>query len=149
MKFCRNCGKLLEDKQSYCSFCGKIAGGEREIEVPSYEEPVKTGPLAEELEKSPFIQSKDSIVPLSTEQPLSNWIKVILSVLIAAIPGAGALIGLITGIIYMNKKDKDRQTFGQALLTFSIIFLLLFCSCVFIFYFTVQEIIKEFPYSFY
>ncbi|NLL70550.1 MAG: zinc-ribbon domain-containing protein [Epulopiscium sp.] len=144
MRFCRNCGKLLEDNQSYCSFCGKMVDTEKEVEIISVEDIKQSKPSIQESTKF----STTSATPV-IDPPLNNWIKVLLSVLVPAIPGLGALVGLIFGIVFMAKEDIDRKTFGRALLTVSIIFILFFCSCAFVFYFAMQEIITELPYYFY
>ncbi|NLP46978.1 MAG: zinc ribbon domain-containing protein [Epulopiscium sp.] len=140
MRFCRNCGKLLEDNQSYCSFCGKMVDTEKEVEIISSEDNSLTS-FQKETSQPYKSMITHHIVP-----PLNNWIKVLLSIMVPVIPGLGALIGIIVGILFMTKEDKDRKTFGKALLTISIIFILLFCSCAFIFYFAMQEMITEYHF---
>ena len=49
--------------------------------------------------------------------PLSNGLKVFLTVISTVIPGFGQLIGIITAIVFMNSEDSsDRRSFGISLL---------------------------------
>lgn len=56
------------------------------------------------------------------ESILSNGKKVALTTLCTIIPGLGQLVGLIIGIIFINSdEDKDKKSFGKALLISSLI----------------------------
>lgn len=60
--------------------------------------------------------------------PLSNGMKVFLTVLFTIIPGLGQLAGIITAIVFMNTDDDpDRKSFGVALLVASLIMFVLAC----------------------
>lgn len=67
----------------------------------------------------------------SAKNPLSNGMKVFLTLLFSFIPGAGQLAGLITAIVFMNTDDDpDRKSFGVALLIAMLIMFVLSCiSC--------------------
>lgn len=154
MNYCRECGKIIEDDQKYCPYCGKevndifnnIDNQNTKIETMEEEESTITGRSEEEsvvetklLEETPYLSenkigTNQNLVEVN-RQPLSNWIKVSLSILVPALPGIGALIGIIAAIIFMTKEDEDRKTFGYALLTYSVIFLILICTCCMIFAF--------------
>lgn len=61
-----------------------------------------------------------------TSKPLSNGMKVFLTIISTVIPGVGQLIGVIVAIIFMNShEDKDRRSFGVALLVASLVFFVL------------------------
>ena len=66
-------------------------------------------------------------------KPLSNGMKVFLTVLFTVIPGLGQLAGIITAIIFMNDDaDRDKKSFGVALLVASLIMFVLSCIGCFI-----------------
>jgi len=65
--------------------------------------------------------------------PLSNGMKVFLTVIFTLIPGIGQLAGIITAIIFMNNEyDSDRKSFGVAILVASLIMFVLSCIGCFI-----------------
>lgn len=65
--------------------------------------------------------------------PLSNGMKVFLTVLFTLIPGIGQLAGIITAIVFMNTEgDSDRKSFGVALLVASLIMFVFACIGCFI-----------------
>ena len=65
--------------------------------------------------------------------PLSNGMKVFLTVLFTIIPGVGQLAGIITAILFMNAEgDSDRKSFGVAILVASLIMFVLSCIGCFI-----------------
>jgi len=64
--------------------------------------------------------------------PLSNGMKVFLTVLFTLIPGIGQIAGIITAIVFMNSTDQDRKSFGVAILVASLIFFALSCIGCFI-----------------
>lgn len=68
-------------------------------------------------------------------KPISNGMKVFLTILFTVIPGIGQLAGIITAIVFMNAEDDaDRKSFGVALLVASLIMFVLSCiSCFVIF----------------
>ncbi|NLK21659.1 MAG: hypothetical protein GX308_06170 [Epulopiscium sp.] len=140
MNYCRECGKILEGDKEECPFCGT------KIDImTNLESTVGEGSISDEVkqnEESPAIENQFSCVNYednnhidykNTEKPpvkpLSNWIKVLLSFLIPLLPGLGSITGIIASIIFMTNEDQDRKTFGYALLSFSIIFLVIICAC--------------------
>lgn len=61
-------------------------------------------------------------------KPLSNGMKVFLTVLFTILPGIGQLAGIITAIVFMNNEgDSDRKSFGVALLVSSLVMFVLAC----------------------
>ena len=69
----------------------------------------------------------------SSREPLSNGLKVFLTILFTVIPGIGQLAGIITAIVFMNADDDaDRKSFGVALLVASIILFVLSCIGCFV-----------------
>jgi len=166
VNYCRECGKFIENDQQQCPYCGTevndtidIENQNAEINTDIYaeiksvdeEEPVfqresfDEAPYEASYETPYLRENKYNTVHNPVEfntPPLSNWIKVTLSVLIPALPGLGALIGVIAAIIFMTKEDEDRKTFGYALLTYSVIFLVLLCSCCMIFFIGASDSIQ-------
>jgi len=58
--------------------------------------------------------------------PMGNGFKVFLVTVSNLLPGIGQLIGVIAGIVFMNAgEDKDRQSFGKAILISSVIVFLI------------------------
>ncbi len=67
------------------------------------------------------------------KQPLSNGMKVFLTVLFTVLPGIGQLAGIIAAIIFMNSDgDSDRKSFGVALLVASLIMFVISCIGCFV-----------------
>lgn len=169
MNYCRKCGKILDNDEKECPFCGTKVDEIVELEpgaITEEKDNIKEDAIKEDInEENNYIENynyteipkldknniEDNNVEKNTGEkinieknninnniyedtkPLSNWIKVTLSVLIPALPGLGALIGIIASIIFMTNEDEDRKTFGYALLTYSVIFLILLCACCMIF----------------
>lgn len=66
--------------------------------------------------------------PRYDKPALSNGLKVFLTILFTVIPGIGQLAGIITGIVFMSADgDRDRKSFGVALLVACLILFLLSC----------------------
>jgi len=67
------------------------------------------------------------------KQPLSNGMKVFLTVLFTVLPGVGQLAGIIAAIVFMNSDgDSDRKSFGVALLVASLVMFVISCIGCFI-----------------
>lgn len=64
---------------------------------------------------------------------LSNGLKVFLTILFTVIPGIGQVAGIITAIVFMSSAQKDRKSFGVAILVASLIMFVLSCLGCFIF----------------
>ncbi len=72
--------------------------------------------------------------------PLSNGMKVFLTMLFTIIPGIGQLAGIITAIVFMNAEgDSDRKSFGVALLVGSLIMFVLACIGCFMLVITISS----------
>lgn len=63
---------------------------------------------------------------LEYTEPLSNLIKVLLTTLTALFPMMGQLIGLFFGIFFSTYDDRDRKSFGKALIILSIIMFMIY-----------------------
>lgn len=71
----------------------------------------------------------------SGKQPLSNGLKVFLTMLFTLLPGIGQIAGIITAIVFMSTDgDEDRRSFGVALLVASIVMFIVSCLSCFVFY---------------
>jgi hypothetical protein len=67
------------------------------------------------------------------KEPLSNGMKVFLTVLFTVLPGIGQLAGIIAAIVFMNSEgDSDRKSFGVALLVASLVMFVISCIGCFI-----------------
>jgi hypothetical protein len=65
--------------------------------------------------------------------PLSNGMKVFLTVVFTLFPGIGQLAGIITAIVFMSSEgDSDRRSFGAALLIACVAMFVLSCIGCFI-----------------
>ena len=65
--------------------------------------------------------------------PLSNGMKVFLTVICTIIPGLGQLVGIIAAIVFMNSDDdSDRRSFGVSLLVASLVMFVFACIGCFI-----------------
>ncbi|MCX7923377.1 MAG: zinc ribbon domain-containing protein [Clostridia bacterium] len=77
--------------------------------------------------------NNNSFTGSENKKSLSNGIKVLLTVIATAIPGLGQLIGVIAAIVFMNSDDRDKKSFGIALLVASLVLFVLSCIFYFIF----------------
>lgn len=79
--------------------------------------------------------------------PLSNGIKVLLTVIFTLIPGIGQLAGIITAIVFMNAEgDNDRKSFGVALLVVCLVMFVLACIGCFIMVIAISSTTNQFTY---
>jgi hypothetical protein len=71
----------------------------------------------------------------SVKPPLSNGLKVFLTMLFTLLPGIGQIAGIITAIVFMSSDgDDDRRSFGVALLVAAIAMFVLSCLGCFLLY---------------
>ena len=83
--------------------------------------------------RRPYYQNRPQQGQRYEKPALSNGLKVFLTLLFALLPGIGQLAGIITAIVFMNSEgDKDRRSFGVALLVACIIMFVLACIGCFI-----------------
>lgn len=81
----------------------------------------------------PYYPNRPQQLPRYDKPVLSNGLKVFLTVLFTLIPGIGQLAGIITAIVFMSSDgDKDRKSFGVALLVACLILFLLSCIGCFV-----------------
>lgn len=106
-KKCSFCEMDIPLDAGRCSYCGSLLKANA------------TEDLCREVYRMPNL-------PAAERKPLSNGLKVFLTVLFTIIPCIGQLAGIITAIALINTDDDaDRKSFGVALLTASIIMFLL------------------------
>lgn len=73
-------------------------------------------------QQAPIYQSNNG------KKPLSNGLKVFLTMLFTLLPGIGQLAGIITAIVFMSADgDTDRRSFGIAILVASLAMFVLSC----------------------
>jgi len=115
--------------------------GEETVQACSREdEPVKPEYGQNPVQMPPAVSSENALHPGSqgapaaiSRKPLSNGIKVLITVLCTLVPGIGQLAGVIAAIIFMNSDgDSDRKSFGLALLVASLALFVLSCISCFI-----------------
>ncbi len=71
----------------------------------------------------------------SGKPPMSNGLKVFLTMLFTLVPGIGQLAGIITAIVFMSSSgDDDRRSFGVAILVASLAMFVLSCLGCFVLY---------------
>lgn len=96
---------------------------------PVYRSSVQSGQRP--YNNGPYVPDKR--VESNMTNPLSNGMKVFLTMLFTLIPGIGQLAGIITAIVFMNSEgDSDRKSFGVALLVASLIMFVFACIGCFI-----------------
>ncbi|NJD03947.1 MAG: zinc ribbon domain-containing protein [Ruminiclostridium sp.] len=123
-KKCSFCGMDIPADAKRCSYCGSLLQVNPDRSIFTYPQ---GGALPSREEKVPDCGR-------SGMEPLSNGLKVFLTILFAIIPGIGQLAGIITAIVFMNEyDDADRKSFGAALLVASIILFVMTCIVSFVF----------------
>jgi len=134
-KKCGFCHEVIPSSSRRCPYCGSLLKDGDENEDPV----IVTEGNQPEKPDIEYGKTYLDTVNVATEQeqqtpgPLSNGIKVFLTVVATVIPGLGQLAGIIMGIVFMNaENDSDRRSFGVALLIASLIFFLLSCLGCFI-----------------
>jgi hypothetical protein len=97
-----------------------------------------TGPQTEQWNQYRYVPQ-----PGYGRTPLSNGMKVFLTVLFTLLPGIGQLAGIITAIVFMSSEgDSDRKSFGVALLVNCVVLFMLSCTGCFIFSIVAQSMSK-------
>lgn len=147
MKYCPNCGEnIADDSLVSCSNCGYSFDTIINEEKPDTEEEPETGSkqveepdtggsrLAGEYnasgEGSSAYINTDAYGRVTDEPELGNGIKVFLTALTMLVPAVGSLIGIVGGLVYMNREFQDYRSFGKALLVLGIVmFCLQFMGC--------------------
>ncbi len=115
-KKCGFCSESIPVGAVRCPYCGSI------LEV-TFDNNYRITPP-----ENPTIK-----VGTDMRSPLSNGMKVFLTVICTIIPGIGQLAGIITAIVFMNSEDdSDRKSFGVALLVASLIMFVFACIGCFI-----------------
>ena len=157
MSYCTRCGRAIVDEEKGCQYCN--AGPvdlKKDSSMQSDEAEKSNGPeekaveqqeneVPKKPENSPALTPNDTVkitnpnpnpngegAPLPEGPPqkrLSNGAKVALVAVTLLIPAIGYVIGIIVGVVYMNKPDEDCKSFGKALLILSLIMIALSVLC--------------------
>lgn len=163
-KRCSFCEEVIPVGARRCPYCGSLLrdeGTKKEQE----EVDIQIGNKSDSVEKSSYTENSsgkkennevtkinNGYVKASPEKldngniqvpqaPLSNGMKVFLTIICTIIPGLGQLAGIILGIVFMNAdNDADRKSFGVALLVASLIFFIVSCLSCFIILIGVQAV---------
>ena len=126
LKKCNYCGEETPAGAGRCPYCGSILQTAENASVPA----------AGNKEASGEAQTGYGIPGGYREYkrpPLSNGMKVFLTILFTMVPGLGQLAGIITAIVFMNTDDDpDRKSFGVAILIASLILFVISCIGCFI-----------------
>jgi len=133
-------GEPAQDPSAVQDVPGSVAQGQTTPEGTweTYRPPMGTGPWTER-----GYQYRYAPQPGYGRTPLSNGMKVFLTVLFTLLPGIGQLAGIITAIVFMGSEgDSDRKSFGAALLVSNVILFILSCIGCFIFSIAAQSIYK-------
>lgn len=110
-------------------------------------EPRNEQPQAFAGNERPYYQNRFPDGSGYVKPPLSNGLKVFLAVLFTIIPGIGQLAGIITAIVFMSADgDKDRKSFGVALLVANLVMFVLACIGCFVFSITMQSLPYQYNY---
>ncbi|RCX10522.1 hypothetical protein DFR58_12821 [Anaerobacterium chartisolvens] len=154
-KKCSFCKETVKMDWNRCPYCGSLLNTEEARmqqhteDDPGLEEPQETVERQPEEIREPQAAQDNAVCfssqPFNTprggfngyiESPLSNGMKVFLTVLTSVVPGIGQITGLIVAIVFMNsdgaKHGEDKRSFGLALLIASLVMFILSCITCFI-----------------
>ncbi|NLH96913.1 MAG: hypothetical protein GX477_06200 [Clostridiaceae bacterium] len=116
MKNCAFCGESIPSDAVRCPYCASMLetaaddGADRTFDAGGVPGP---GP---------------NMMKSGVRAPLSNGLKVFLTLLFAMVPGFGQIAGIITAIVFMSSDDdSDRRSFGTALLVANLALFILAC----------------------
>jgi hypothetical protein len=152
-KKCGFCNESIPRGASRCPYCGSILevtvdesftdiGTEQQQQDVAGSEPFtsqseapKDNPVGghepqarQQVQRPYYPGNYQPMQSNSGKAPLSNGLKVFLTVLFTILPGIGQLAGIITAIVFMSAEgDNDRKSFGVALLVASLVMFLLTC----------------------
>lgn len=142
LKYCKYCGEEILSNTRRCEFCGSLLDDQYPKNEIVFEEPVSEivleksvdeivheKPVNDIISDKPVYEYKnvrDRAYEQSPGKNMSNWLKVFLTVITTVIPGFGQLFGAVIGIVLMNADDdKDKRSFGLAILINSVIFFII------------------------
>lgn len=130
-KKCDYCGESISTNAGRCPYCGSIlevtSGKNYPITPPGNAAVNNVEGTKPDRPEQVQIAHNGGYVPDRRyinymRNPLSNGMKVFLTILFTVIPGFGQLAGIITAIVFMNAEgDSDRKSFGVALMVASLI----------------------------
>lgn len=158
MSYCPNCGREIENEEEGCPVCNNNQGERKKVNLSKSTDfnVVSNNVIKDEekindkiAENNPLNMARNKNVQdinniennkfnssniNDFEEELSNVIKVAITAFITIIPGIGAIIGIIAGILFMGRVQEDSRSFGKALLIYSIILISIafICCCVFL-----------------
>lgn len=134
-KKCEFCGEGISADAGRCPYCGSI------VEI-TYDNNRGSDEFYRDVDYIP-IRKPDN----HGSNPLSNGLKVLLTVVCTIIPGIGQLAGIIIAIALMDSEaDSDRKSFGAALLAASLVMFVLACIGCFILVIAISASINQLNY---
>lgn len=152
-KTCQYCGEIIPEDAGRCPYCGSLLDA-KPIEktnlnvnpnvnpnpninpIPNLNEKPNPGgwvPYQSGLQESGNAQviphkPQDGFAPI--DEPLSNAMKVFMTVIASVIPGFGQIAGVVIAFFMLSSRDADRRSFGKVLMVASLgVFVFVFLIC--------------------
>lgn len=117
LKICNFCGESIPADAARCPYCASV------LETAADGDTYGTGDTYGDMPGP-----GQGMMRGRTRAPLSNGMKVFLTLLFALVPGIGPIAGIITAIAFMSSdEDSDRKSFGAALLVANLALFSLAC----------------------
>jgi hypothetical protein len=133
-KRCEYCGEAVDFHVKRCNYCGSLLNAAPDS-VPIIDT-VSDEVINDEIVNDEIIDDKETISASNgyeSRRPISNGMKVFLTVMSSIIPGLGQIIGVIIAIILISSdNDQDRRSFGVALLIASVVIFVVACIIFFL-----------------
>ena len=143
MSYCPNCGRKIEDESVGCPYCNaeNTQSNDQTIIEGEYKE---TSSQTDSTESQNFSNSHTAYTYSSNSshettsepeemQTIHPLIKILVLLLIIMTSGVGALVGIIGGLVMMKSPVTDYRAFGKAMLTVSIVMIVIYLLCCVIF----------------
>jgi len=141
MKKCVFCGESIPADATRCPYCASILGSTVDDDPGRTGDPGGAEPGAgQERQYDPGTgadrqyhtgwqpEHQQGMMQGGRPAPLSNGLKVFLTLLFAMVPAVGQIAGIITAIVFMSSDyGSDRRSFGSALLVANLALFVLSC----------------------
>jgi hypothetical protein len=128
-KRCEYCGEAIDFYAKRCDYCGSL------LNAVSDTVPV-SDTASGEIVSDEIINNEEIVNAFNryeNKSRLSNGMKVFLTVISSILPGLGQIIGVIAAIILISSdNDRDRRSFGIALLIASMVIFVVVCIIFFL-----------------
>jgi len=146
-KKCAFCGEMIDSDLNRCPYCCTLLPVKARRTMAEEPDSQSMGPsvvfgdnfmmtsMETRGEDSEPLANSDEDAEFDWEEPetaLANGLKVFITSISSVLPGLGQVIGLITGITFTNSDEKDRRSFGTALIVDSIIMFILWSILIFV-----------------